>query len=162
MQEVTSVLEKPSRVKYRQSIGYDDNGEIVYDSFKLAKRSNGDGFVLSYTEKMSDFLVKCRVGSTVRVFLYLAHHQQYGNDGVTFGYRCSHKYLQQVLGVDRKTLYTSLTYLKEKLLVNEIRVDGVCEFMVNPAYVTIGVDKKRRVVEWEARCRQYLTQQHSR
>ena len=86
----------------------------------------------------------------MRVFVYIAHHQQYGNDGV-WGYRCSHKYLKQVLSLDRKTIYNALSALKEQYLVHELIADGVSEFMVNPQYVTVGTDKKARVREWNMR-----------
>lgn len=149
-------VEKPAseRAKasaaYQETITYDENGEVLSDVLRKPFKPNGGGFVLSYTEKMCEFLEKTRQGSVVRVFLYLAHHQQYGVDGV-FGYRCSHKYLQKVLGLDRKSVYNALSALKSNYLVHEGFFDGVSEFMVNPQYVTIGQDKKSRVREWNAR-----------
>lgn len=144
-------LQKPL-IKYKQTVAYDENGEVVYDVTKnAAKCQNGGGFVLSYTEKMCEFLEKCSVGATVRVFLYIAHHQSFGNDGEQFGYRCSHKYLQQVLRLDRKSVYNALRSLKDSFLVNETKINGVSEFMVNPQYVTIGTDKKARLAVWNQR-----------
>lgn len=142
--------EANSRVVYQETITYDENGEVIADVVRKPFKPNGGGFVLSYTEKMCEFLEKTRQGATVRLFLYLAHHQQYGNDGV-FGYRCSHKYLQKVLGVDRKTIYNALSALKSDYLVHEGQFDGVTEFMVNPQYVTVGQDRKSRVREWNER-----------
>lgn len=115
--------------------------------------------MLSYTEKMCEFLEKTNQGSVVRVFLYIAHHQNYGADGV-FGYRCSHKFLQQALRLDRKTVYRALDQLKEDFLVNEIRVGGVSEFMVNPNYVTMGADKKMRMNEWNKRWAEHWKDKH--
>ena len=144
-------LTKPM-VKYKQMIAYDENGEIVYDVTKsAAKCQNGGGFVLSYTEKMCEFLEKCSTGATVRVFLYIAHHQAFGSDGEQYGYRCTHKFLQQVLRLDRKSVYNALKSLKEEFLINETKVNGVPEFMVNPNYVTIGTDKKTRMAVWNKR-----------
>ena len=107
--------------------------------------------MISYTAKMLDFIANTRQGATVRVFLYLAHNQNYGTDDKTFGYRCSHKYLQQVLGLDKKSIYNAITYLKDNFLIVETREDGQSEFMVNPNYVTIGQDKKRRMNVWNNR-----------
>ena len=110
--------------------------------------------MISYTAKMCEFLEKTRQGSFVRVFLYIAHHQNYGNDGV-FGYRCSRSHLAKVLRLEPRTIYSALEYLIEKFLVVENRIDGLLEFMVNPAYVTIGGDKKAREREWNLRWEMY-------
>lgn len=143
-------LEMKSSVAYKEVISYNEDGEVVSDVMTRKKSPNGGGFVISYTESMSEFLEKTKQGATVRIFLYLAHHQQYGHNGV-FGYRCSHKFLQQVLNLDRKTVYSALTALKEQFLVNESKIDGYTEFMVNPRYVTIGSERKSRDREWNRR-----------
>lgn len=147
---VREELENARRVEYKRSIAYDEDGEVIYDVKRKPAWQNGGGFVISYTEKMCDFIAETGVGSTVRVFLFIAHHQNYGVDGV-YGYRCTHKYLQQVLRLDRKSVYNALKYLKDKFLIHEGRFAGSTEFMVNPAYVTIGTEKKKRVAEWNKR-----------
>ena len=146
---VASATEK-ARIAYKETRAYDTNGELIYETTQKATSKNGGGFVLSYTEKMCEFLEKTKRGATVRVFLYIAHHQNYGQDGI-YGYRCSHKYLRQVLSLDPKSIYNALDELKESYLVVETKEDGCTEFMVNPNYVTIGQDKKARVREWNAR-----------
>ena len=166
LENVTDILglahdyvENEKRVEFRRQIAYDENGEVIYDVTKKPAWQNGGGFVISYTEKMCDFIASTGVGSTVRVFLYIAHHQNYGNDGI-FGYRCSHKYLQQVLKLDRKSVYNALRYLKDKFLIHEGKFDGVTEFMVNPAYITIGTEKKKRVAEWNKRWADFWKKRH--
>lgn len=129
---------------------YNSAGEVLSEVTTAAKRQNGSGFVLSYTEEMCDFLVKYSSGSVVRVFLYIAHHQQYGTNSV-YGFRCSHKYLRQILNLDKKTIYNAMSVLKENFLIHELRVDGVSEFMVNPNYITMGREKKDRMREWNQR-----------
>lgn len=156
---VPDVPEAPARPTHIQTILTDKNGEVVLEHFKRIKSSNGGGFVISYTEKMSDFIASCKVGSIVRVFVFLAHHQNYATDGETFGFRCSHKYLQTVLGIDRSTLWDALKFLKEKFLVHVSKINGQYEFMVNPNYVTIGRDKATRVNEWNRRWDQTLREQ---
>ena len=150
----------PRRPTHMHTTLTDKNGEVVAEHVAPIKSSNGSGFVISYTEKMSDFIASTRAGSVVRVFVYLAHHQNYAADGETFGFRCSHKYLQTVLGLDRSTLWDALKFLKEKYLVHVAKINGQYEFMVNPNYVTIGRDKASRVVEWNKRWNQTLLSQN--
>lgn len=129
----------------------DTNGEVIAEHSRNYRYQNGSGFVISYTEKMCEFLEKVTTGSVVRLFVYLAHRQNYGNDGRTFGYRCSHKFLSKVLQLERTTLWDALKFLKDNYLVHVGRFDGQYEFMVNPLYVTIGSDRKTRMTEWNRR-----------
>lgn len=138
------------RTAYVEVARYDSNGELISSNIFTDKKQNGSGFVISYTEKMSEFIEKNDVPSVVRIFLYLAHNQQYGINGV-YGYRCTRKHLEQALNITRKSVYSALTKLKEDFLVNETKIDGLSEFMVNPNYVTMGRDKQARIREWNAR-----------
>lgn len=138
------------RVRYKEITTFDNNGEIISQATVQNIGKNGSGFVLSYTAKMDEFIKKTSTGSIVRVFLYLAHHQNYGVDGV-FGYRCSRQHICDALGLTRKSVYTALEYLIKEFLVNEIRVAGTSEYMVNPDYITIGANRKTRDREWSQR-----------
>lgn len=129
----------------------DSNGEVVNEVTRRVAPKNGSGFVLSYTAKMCEFLEKVSTSSIVRVFLYIAHHQDYGNNGHRFGYCCTRKHLYAVLGIDRKSLYSALSYLEKNFLVHVGVVAGLTEFMVNPTYITIGTDRKARMAEWNRR-----------
>lgn len=149
-QSATEKANQVHRAAYVEVTRYDSNGELISSSTFTAKKQNGGGFVISYTEKMTDFIAKTETPSVVRIFLYLAHNQQYGVNGV-YGYRCTRKYLETALNITRKSVYSALTKLKEDFLVNEIKVDGLSEFMVNPNYVTMGRDKQARVREWNLR-----------
>lgn len=151
----------PNRVVYRGSYGIDENGEIIYDTMSRPVYENGGGFVISYTEKMIDFITKNTTGSVVRMFVFLAHQQRFANSG-QFGYRCTRKYLEQVLQLDRKSVYTALKTLQDNFLIIETRIDGVSEFMVNPAYVTIGRGRRERDVEWSRRWEAYWRQVHKK
>lgn len=137
-------------VSYKEVIGYDAEGQVIYDVVQRPRYQNGRGFVISYTAKLNEFLMRVSTGSIVRVFLYIAHNQSYGQNG-QFGFRCTHKHIEQALRLDRTTVWDALKFLKEKGLVTETRIDGCPEFMVNPEYVTIGADKNLRVREWTRR-----------
>lgn len=138
------------RTAYVEVTRYDAQGELISASTFKARKQNGSGFVISYTEKMSEFIEKTSVPSVVRIFLYLSHKQQYGANGV-YGYRCTRKHLEQALNIDRKSVYSALMTLKNDFLVQETKVDGLSEFMVNPNYVTMGRDKQARIREWNLR-----------
>lgn len=129
---------------------YNSAGEVLSELTLADKKQNGSGFVISYTEEMSKFIETHSAGSVVRLFLYIAHHQQYGTNGV-YGFRCSHKFLRQVLNLDKKSVYNAMHELKENFLVHELRIEGVSEFMVNPNYITMGREKKDRMREWNRR-----------
>lgn len=142
--------DKSSVVVNLEYFGVNSDGEIVFEKRIRKRHKNRSGFVMMYTEKMIDFIRTTSQGGTVRLFLYLASRQGYGDDGV-FGFRTSRKHLAEFLHVDAKTVYTSINYLVDKFLVNVLRIDGALEFMVNPDYVTIGSDRKSRDREWSAR-----------
>lgn len=154
-QSATAKANVAHRAAYVEVARYDSNGELISSNVFTAKKQNGSGFVISYTEKMSEFIEKNDVPSVVRIFLYLAHNQQYGVNGV-YGYRCTRKHLEQALNITRKSVYSALTKLKEDFLVNETKIDGLSEFMVNPNYVTMGRDKQARVREWNDRWQREL------
>lgn len=140
---------------YRDVTFYDSNGEVVKQVAGRVVPRNEGGFVMSYTEKMLDFLKSVSSPAIIRVFLFIAHNQHYGDGGI-YGYRCSRKYLTEVLHLDRKSVYSALKYLLDNFLVVENRFDGQLEFMVNPEYVTIGSDRKARIREWSRRWEWYF------
>lgn len=141
--------------RYRQTTTIDKNGEIISDITRRVVRQNGSGFVISYTEKMIDFLKKVSTAATVRVFLFLAHRQGYGENGI-YGYRCSKKYLQEVLHLSKPSVWAAINYLIDNFLVVENKFDGQTEFMVNPDYVTMGTNKQARLREWSQRWQWYF------
>lgn len=148
--ELRSSLDEESerpKVYERVFMEYDKNGEIICSYSSRSRSQNGSGFVLSYTEKISELILKVEQASVLRVFFYIAHHQHHELGG----YRCSRKHLAEVLNLNAKTVYDALKWLQDHFIVNESRVDGQLEFMVNPAYVTVGADKKKRLQLWNSR-----------
>lgn len=149
-------LEMPSdnQQTYKQTITYDDNGNVLKRSSPHKVSQNGSGFVISYTDKMLELLTDLKMPSALNIFLYIAHKQGYGNP--IFGYRCTKKHLQETLSLSRTQVWESLKLLREKFLVLESVVDGQSEFMVNPSYITIGSDKKSRLREWSRRWEEHF------
>ena len=149
---ISKISKMPIQRKKIRSVTVTDaeTGEIVQDTVAFVKNQNGSGFVISYTEKMCEFLTKVTSPTVIRLFILLAHRQGYGVNGI-YGYRCTRKYLKELLRVDRKSIYSAIEYLKENFLVVENHFDGQTEFMVNPDYITIGSDKQARLREWSRR-----------
>lgn len=148
--------ERPKVVTKRvQGIGI--NGEVIYETTTRYRGQNGSGFVLAYTEKVSDLIVKVPQGAIIRVFMYIAAHQHHELGG----YRVSRKHLAEVLNLDAKSVYTALKYLTDKFIVNETRVDGQLEFMVNPNYVTVGSNKQKRLDLWNKRWEEHWKRRYA-
>ena len=153
----TSLPAKKSASR-KKIITYDDNGEVLSEYTTNAphapKKKNGCGFVLSYTDKMIELLKQYPTGSTLRVFLYLAHKQNYAPP--IYGYRCTRRHIMEALDINRTSLWECLRTLHENYLVLESVIDGQSEFMVNPAYVSVGNDRNARLKEWSRRWEAYF------
>lgn len=148
------------RIVYREVTNYDENGEIVTQARVRNFRRNKGGFIMMYTAKMDEFIKNTSTPAILRVFMYLANHQGYGIDGV-FGYRCSRQHICDALKITRKSVYSALEYLIDQFLVNEIRIAGVYEYMVNPAYVSVGSNANARKKEWNQRWEFYWKRKHA-
>lgn len=156
LQEVIENTEPNERKVVRQEIRLiDQNGEIIVEHSSKVRNKNGGGFVLSYMSKATDLMIKCTSPSALRIFGIIAHKQTY-----TGGFRTNKKYFQDVLHIDRKSVYSGLKWLEENNIINVLRIDGSLEFMVNPEYVTIGTDKTARTRIWYERCREANRRKH--
>lgn len=127
----------------KQVTVYDEEtGEVVND---LVTRGspNGRGWVIMYTARTLELMQQC-TGSTFKVFGYLACGQQFEERGVI----TTKKAVQDYLGMTKKTVLDAFKWLKEHHVISEVSHNGVSEFIVNPDYVTIGRDKKKRQKAW--------------
>lgn len=129
---------------FTEIIKYDDQGDMV--SRKMFKGSrNGKGWCMMYTDKVTDLILACPSGATVKVFMLLAMGQQFDERGMI----TTKKAIQDKLSIDKSTCLAAFKWLKENFIINEYKNDGgYTEFMVNPEYVSIGKDKKKRQKEW--------------
>ena len=85
---------------------------------------------------------------TIKIFLYLAMKQP--QDGIT-GYRIEKSQLQYDLKLGKTVFFDSLQWLKENLVVNELKLVLESDFMVNPYIVMNNCDRKARIAEWSRR-----------
>lgn len=131
----------------KQTSVYDEStGELIREVLTRGS-PNGKGWVIVYTENTQELLLKCNSAATLKVFMFLAMNQQFEERGFV----TTKKYVQEKLGIDKKTCICAFNWLKENMVINEYRNNGVTEFMVNPRYVTVGRDKKAREKEWVKR-----------
>ena len=84
----------------------------------------------------------------IKIFFYLAFHQP--QDGIR-GYIIDKKQLQFDLKLGRTNFLVALRWLKENLVVNEVKLVGYSDFMVNPYIVMNNGDKNARIAEWNRR-----------
>ena len=85
---------------------------------------------------------------TIKIFLYLAIKQP--NDGIR-GYVIDKKQLQFDLKLTRTIFFDSLHWLKDNLVVNELKLPFESDFMVNPYIVMNNGDRDARITEWTRR-----------
>ena len=128
------------------SIYDDETGELIREVTSKGS-PNGKGWVMMYTSNVQELLLKCNSAATLKVFMLLAVNQQFEERG----YITTKQAVQEKLGITKKTCIEAFNWLKENMVINETRVNGCTEFMVNPRYVTVGRDKKAREKEWVKR-----------
>ena len=76
------------------------------------------------------------------------------SDGI-FGYRIDKTQLQVDLNPGRATFFTALRWLRENLVVNELKLALDSDFMVNPYIVMNNGDRDARIAEWSRRIKRY-------
>ena len=84
----------------------------------------------------------------IKIFFYLAFHQP--DEGIR-GYQIDKTQLQYDLKLCRTNFLVALRWLKENLVVNEVKLVGYSDFMVNPYIVMNNGDKNERIAEWNRR-----------
>lgn len=84
----------------------------------------------------------------IKIFFYLAFHQP--QDGIR-GYQIDKTQLQYDLKLGRTNFLVALRWLKENTVVNELKMVGYSDFMVNPYIVMNNGDREARIAEWNRR-----------
>ncbi|MBR6713130.1 MAG: hypothetical protein IKI76_09085 [Selenomonadaceae bacterium] len=85
----------------------------------------------------------------LKFFFYLAFHQP--QDGIR-GYTIEKSQLAFDLQLSRTKFFNALHWLKENLVVNELKLALESDFMVNPYIVMNNGDRDERINEWNRRC----------
>lgn len=127
----------------KQVTVYDEETGEVVNEMTTRGSPNGRGWVIMYTARTMELMKQC-TGSTFKVFGYLACGQQFEERGVI----TTKKAVADYLGMTKSTCLDAFKWLKEHHVISEVSHNGVSEFLVNPDYITIGRDKKKRQKTW--------------
>ena len=87
--------------------------------------------------------------NTVKIFFYIATNQP--DEGI-FGYRTTKLQLEIDLNLKQAIIFRNLKWLKENLLIQELKMAEDFDFMVNPRFVMNNSDYNERFAEWNRRC----------
>lgn len=89
-------------------------------------------------------------GSELKIFFYIVFNQP--SEGIC-GYRTTKKQLAIDLKLNIATVFRSLRWLEENLLIQEIKQVEDFDFMANPYFVMNNSDRDARIAEWSRRQR---------
>ena len=88
--------------------------------------------------------------SIFKTFLYIALNQP--EEGIR-GFIIDKIQLADVLNLSQPTLFRDLKWLKDNLLIHELKLLESVDFMVNPYLVMNNGDRNARIAEWSRRQR---------
>lgn len=122
-----------------------DTGEVVSEKISYGI-NNGSGWCIQHRKASEELALKCDSAITFRVYhLLVSMQENYGVSGVV----CTKKFIQDRLGVSRKSVYTALEWLSDHDFLVEAQSGGCTEFFFNPSKLTIGRDKDSRVKHYK-------------
>ena len=87
--------------------------------------------------------------SVYKIFLFIALNQP--DEGI-YGFRFTKDDLIAHLNSSKTAIFRDLKWLKDNLLVQELKLAEDFDFMANPRYVMNNSDYNERFAEWNRRC----------
>lgn len=87
--------------------------------------------------------------SICKIFLFIALNQP--DDGI-HGFRYTKDDLISDLHSSKTSVFRDLKWLKDNLLIQELKLAEDFDFMVNPRFVMNNSDYQERFAEWNRRC----------
>ena len=106
--------------------------------------------MISIDKNVFNLLNDAPMPSIFKIFFYIALNQP--DDGIT-GFRSTKIQLQLDLNLKQTAIFTSLKWLEDNLLIQEIKQVEDFDFMANPYFVMNNSDPQARKDEWKRRCR---------
>ena len=106
--------------------------------------------MISIDKNVFNLLNDAPYHSTVKVFFFIALNQPV--DGV-HGLRITKEQLAVTLNLKRSAIFRDLKWLKDNLLIQEIKFVEDFDYMANPRFVMNNSDFQERMNEWNRRCR---------
>ena len=105
--------------------------------------------MISVDKNVWNLLNDAPTASTVKIFFFIATNQP--DDGIK-GYETTKIQLQLDLKLSKTSIFSDLKWLKDNLLIQEIKQVETVDFMANPYYVMNNSDRQARIDEWNRRC----------
>ena len=105
--------------------------------------------MISVDKNVWNILKDTSSSSTVKIFFYIATNQP--DDGL-FGFRCTKIQLAVDLNLKQAIVFRSIKWLKDNLLIQELKLAEDFDFMANPRYIMNNSDYNERFAEWNRRC----------
>ena len=87
--------------------------------------------------------------SVYKIFLFIALNQP--DEGI-YGFRFTKDDLIAHLNSSKTAIFRDLKWLKDNLLVQELKLAEDFDFMANPRFVMNNSDYNERFAEWNRRC----------
>ena len=106
--------------------------------------------MISFDKTVLNLLNDAPTASTVKVFLYIALNQP--SEGL-YGLKITKEELAEALNLKRSAIFRDLKWLKDNLLIQELKFIEDFDYMANPRFVMNNSDFKDRLNEWNRRCR---------
>lgn len=106
--------------------------------------------MISIDKDVFNLLIDAPNNSTVKVFFFIALNQP--DEGV-HGLRTTKEQLAGTLNAGKSSIFRDLKWLKDNLLIQEIKFVEDFDYMANPRFVMNNSDFNDRMNEWNRRCR---------
>ena len=84
-----------------------------------------------------------------KIFIYIALNQP--DDGIC-GFKIAKSELAFALQLKRSSFFNSIKWLKDNLLIQELKFVEDSDFMANPYLVMNNSNRDERIAEWNRRC----------
>ena len=127
------------------------SSNLPFKLLKLLKNRFERSFIMISIDKdVFNLLNDAPYHSAIKIFLYIALNQP--DEGV-HGLRITKEQLANSLNLKRSVIFRDLKWLKDNLLLQEIKFISDFDYMANPRFVMNNSDLDERIKEWNRRCR---------
>ena len=104
--------------------------------------------MISLDKSVLNILKDAPTGSTSKIFLFIALNQP--EEGIC-GLRITKEKLAVALNAGKSSIFRDLKWLKDNLLIQELKFADDFDYMVNPRFVMNNSDREARIAEWKRR-----------
>ena len=105
--------------------------------------------MISIDKNVWKILSDAPTSNIIKIFLYISLNQP--DEGI-FGYRTTKIQLEIDLNSSNTSIFRNLKWLKDNLLIQELKMAEDFDFMANPRFVMNNSDFQERFAEWNRRC----------